>query len=335
MTPFRFSLLGSGQYSPCNSVASTCIDARLGLAPGTTEARHGLVSRHWATPNESSLYMARQAVDKALEQAGMSMCGVDCVIHAGCLVPQIVPNTASLLLDSYGVSGQDCFDVDATCLSFAKALHLAAHMVHCGTHRTILIFSSELPSYGIRPQDPIPYSLFGDGAAAMLVGAAPNEAGENAPSHLVAARFQTFPDGGAYSRCRGGGTLTHPHVAPASDASAFFFEMDGPRLFRQVSRHIGPFMQALLADTGIAMSDIHHFVPHQASAQSLEQMCKKLHIPPQRLVRILETHGNQVAASIPTALNSLLHSGKLHKGQLVLLLGAAAGVSLGAVLVRY
>ena len=102
-----------------------------------------------------------------------------------------------------------------------------------------------------------------------------------------------------------------------------------------VATRFAPFLDRVLDEAGVARADLSLVVPHQASGLGLRYLREKLGFPPGQVVDILATHGNQVSASIPTALDAAIASGRLHRGDLVLLLGTGAGLTLGAVLLRY
>ena len=75
-------------------------------------------------------------------------------------------------------------------------------------------------------------------------------------------------------------------------------------------------------------------VPHQASVHALHLMRRRLGIPAAKLVDLLAERGNQVAASIPSMLDDALVSGRAKKGDLILLLGTTAGITLGGAVIR-
>ena len=83
------------------------------------------------------------------------------------------------------------------------------------------------------------------------------------------------------------------------------------------------------------MRDIDLVVPHQASAAALEHLKRSLPTLRERVVDIFADHGNQIAASMPSALHHAIAAGRLARGDLAFLVGTAAGVSLGGAVIRY
>ncbi|MDI9314250.1 MAG: 3-oxoacyl-[acyl-carrier-protein] synthase III C-terminal domain-containing protein [Hydrotalea sp.] len=308
------------------------IDKMAGMAEGYTEERTHIHQRYWVSEGETTLSMAKAASEEALAKAKLTIDDIDCVINAGVLVPQIIPSTSSLLLYEFGTSKQDCFDVDCTCLSFVKALDIADSLAQTKDYKHILIFTSEIASYGIQDGHHDVKSLFGDGAVAMILT---KEKG--AKSHVMGSVFQAFPDGGAFSQVRGGGTRTHPKANRGNlpELNSYDFEMQGPKVFKVASKNFPSFMKSVLEKANVKMEDIDYIIPHQASYQSIIQIQRRLGVNDNKVMRTIENYGNQVSVSIPNAFYDLFSSGQLKSGDKVMFLGAAAGLVLGAVVLQY
>lgn len=327
-----FKIAAMGRYLPKRCVMSKDIDKMAGMAEGYTEERTHIHQRYWVSEGETTLSMAKAASEEALAKAKLTIDDIDCVINAGVLVPQIIPSTSSLLLYEFGTSKQDCFDVDCTCLSFVKALDIADSLAQTKDYKHILIFTSEIASYGIQDGHHDVKSLFGDGAVAMILT---KEKG--AKSHVMGSVFQAFPDGGAFSQVRGGGTRTHPKANRGNlpELNSYDFEMQGPKVFKVASKNFPSFMKSVLEKANVKMEDIDYIIPHQASYQSIIQIQRRLGVNDNKVMRTIENYGNQVSVSIPNAFYDLFSSGQLKSGDKVMFLGAAAGLVLGAVVLQY
>ena len=328
----NFKVVSLGRYLPSRCLESQEVDEILGVANGSVFERTRIKTRYWADENESTIFMAKKAADEALASAGMGMEDIDCVINAGALIPQLIPCTASLLLSEYDVSGKDCFDINNTCLSFLKAMEMAGCLLHQGKFQRILIFASELPSYGMRKENHETFAMFGDGAMAMVLESASH--GQH-NSKILSSVFKTFPDGGSYNRYRAGGTLTHPKYNEGHDSSSFYFEMDGTKLYKIAYKEFPRLFKKLLAEAGIEKDDIVHVVPHQASYQGIKYIERALRFKENQFVNIVSDYGNQVSVSIPHAFYHLINSGKIKHGDKIMFLGAAAGVILGGMIIEY
>lgn len=327
----NFNISSLGRYLPVKSVSSEEIDLISKIPLGSTKQKTFINYRYWAQAHETTLFMAKQAVDDALRKANLRIDDIDCVINAGCLVPQMIPSTSSLLLAQYKTSKQDCFDIDCTCLSFLRAMDIAINLLQTNRYRRILIFSSELASYGINKDNQNTFGLFGDGAIALILD---NDQKAH-QSRLHAVCFETYPEASQHAQYRGCGTLTHPKSNNPIPENNFSFEMNGPKLFRTAYKEFPEFLKRLLERSEISKEDIKYFIPHQASYQSMVLIQKALALEDLEMINIISEHGNQVSASLPNALYSLVDSGGLKTGDKVLFLGAAAGMVLGGMILEY
>jgi 3-oxoacyl-[acyl-carrier-protein] synthase III len=328
-------ILGSGCHHPARRLPSSDFDTQLGLAPGASEAATGVAWRGVADAGETASWMAARAAQAALSAAGIGGDALDAIVSTCAVMEQPIPCQAALVQRALGLgdSGIPAFDLNATCLGFLVALDLVAAGIASGRYRRVLVVASELPSRGLRADDPLTAPLFGDGAAALVLGAA--TPGED--SALLAWRMETYADSADACRIRGGGTRIAPGD-PAHreiDPDVYRFEMDGPATFRLAGRRLPRLLERLLASAGVGLDAIDCVVPHQASGGGLDRIVRALRLPEARVVRILAEHGNQVAASLPHALHHAIVEGRLQRGQTCLLLGTGAGLSLAGAVLRY
>jgi 3-oxoacyl-[acyl-carrier-protein] synthase-3 len=108
--------------------------------------------------------------------------------------------------------------------------------------------------------------------------------------------------------------------------------MDGRKVFKLAAAHIKPFQAHLLQLAGCQIDDINWVVPHQGSHLGIAHIHKILGIATDKVINIYREHGNQVGASIPTALHEIVDDGRWQKGNKVMLMGTAASLSLAAVI---
>lgn len=341
-------ILGSGQYRPEVVVESVEFDRRWGRPDGWTERQCGVARRHRASARETSSWMGARAAEAALAAAGLAARDVDCIVSACSVMEQPIPCLGVQIQQQLGLgeSGIPAFDVNATCLGFVAALDLVACALLAGRYRRVLVVSSEVPSAGLDPDDPATAPLFGDGAAAVVLGRAAGDAGRGARdrasgdrdtdgSALLACRISTFGVGHELCQLRAGGTRLRVGDDAIAFAAGARFAMDGRGLYRLTRSHLPGFVDQLLARAGRGLGDVDCIVLHQASGQALDHMVAVLGLPPERVVRMLPDVGNLVAASLPTALHHAIASGRLERGATCLLLGTGAGVSLGGAVLRY
>lgn len=321
----RLRIAGTGHFVPGRVVLSTDLDRQLGFAQGSLERLSGVFSRYVCRDEDDQIAMAAAAAGLAMQKAGIGPEDVDLVIGA-CGVPyQPLPATAPLVMHRLGIpeGSAAAFDVNASCLSFLTGIDLAAGRIAIGQSRVALVFSAEIASRALPwKEQPDVAALFGDGAAAVVLVAA-----SEGDSTIRASVMRTYPS--AYEACGigAGGTRFDFQRQPAEFAAHTLFHMDGRALFRVTHRHFPRFVDELLAAAGWARDDVDVVVPHQASPLALEHMIKQTGMSGERVVNIAARFGNQIAASIPTALDIAWAEGRITKGTKLLLLGTSAGVS--------
>ena len=320
MIPLR--LLGVGKAVPSQIVTARDLDQRFGYPVGYTFEKSGVAARFMATPGENQAQLAADALRDALAHANLPAASVDLVISA-CAVPQqALPNTAGFIAMHAGLpDGTASFDVNASCLGFVAALRVAAGLLGSNGYRRIAVVASDLASRGVDWSDAESSLIFGDGAAAVIVDAGDGGSG------IRAFRMETYPAGRAFCEIRGGGTERNPRAG--ADPSDYLFHMDGKAVFKLASKVMPDFLDQLMAGCEGGLDGVDVVVPHQASALALRHIAKLLNVQDDKIVRIYEQHGNQVAASIPFALHHAMTSGLARPGSRVLLLGTAAGLTIG------
>lgn len=325
ITPLR--LLATGSALPSIRISSEGLDDRLGKSRGYVRQRSGLSHRYHAAATETQAGLGAAALREAVHRAGITPSSIDLLISACAIPVQILPCTATHLIRTAGLpEGTPGFDVNMSCASFVVALGIAGGLLQTTSYRRIAIVSSELPSRGLNWDDEDSSLIFGDGAACAIVERGGGEGG------IAAYRMESYVNEGDWCEVRAGGTRSNPVVGMRSED--FYFAMRGRKVFKMAARYLKRFQDRLLDAAGCEIDDIDWIVPHQASHLGLSHAARALGLREDRVVSIYRQYGNQVAASIPTALHELATGGRMRNGQRVMLLGTAASLSLaGMVLV--
>jgi 3-oxoacyl-[acyl-carrier-protein] synthase-3 len=265
-----------------------------------------------ADADETTSMMAAAAARGALADAGWQPNDLDALIGASSVMEQPIPGTAALIGARLGVRGAAGFDVNATCLSALVGLDLAITGIAAGKWRRVLIAGADLPSRAIDPADAELAAIFGDGGAALAVAAGAQE--------LLASRFETYGEHADLCALEAGGTRLDPRGERDAFLAATRFRMTGSALYRATARVFPPFLDRLLAAAGVRAADLDLVV---------------LGVGAERMIDIFDAYGNQVAASLPHALHIARRTGRLEPGMTVLLVGSAAGISLGGMVIRW
>ncbi|QZY54024.1 beta-ketoacyl-ACP synthase III [Crassaminicella profunda] len=334
MSVRNVKILGVGKYLPKKAVMSEEIDHRLRKKCGWTEKNIGVTKRYFIK-NETASSMGAYAAKEAVKHAGIKLEDISCIICASGSMEQPIPCTASLIQKELGLekSGIPSFDINSTCLSFVTALDTLSYLVEGGRYENVLIVSSEIASVGINWKDDKSAALFGDGAAAVVLGKTPLQ--EN--SKIIYSKMMTFSEGAHLSEIYGGGSKFPPNLHNLTEETKeqFLFSMDGVKIFKMARKIMPNFVNTIWKESGLTIDDITLVIPHQASKSSMELIRKHLNIPKDKWFSIVKNHGNMIAASIPTALYEAIKEEKIKRGDVVILLGTSAGLSLGGLLFEY
>lgn len=286
--------------------------------------------RPLAGADDTTSGMAALAARDALDAAGWAARDVDVLIGASSVMEQPIPGTATLIQRRLGIGAHAgaAFDVNATCLSALVALDVALMGIAAGRWRRVLIAGADLPRRAIDPADHATAAIFGDGAAALAVA-------DGGTQRLLASRFESWGDHADLCTLAAGGTRVDPFGDPAAFRDAARFRMNGPALYRATARLFPAFLDRLLGAAGVTRDAIDVIVPHQASRPAIGHLARVIGGDPARIVDILDGHGNQVASSLPHALHVARTTGRLAPGAHVLLIGSAAGIGLGGMVIRW
>ncbi len=320
-------IIATGIALPETRVTSDQLDIQLGKPKGYVEKRSGITWRYHATPQASQAELAASALHNALTAADLSPSSVDLVICACAVAIQALPCSAVHILRAAAMpSGVAGFDINSSCVSFISAMEVAAGLLNSRAYRRIAIVSADLASRGIDWNHEESSLIFGDGAACAIV-----ERGDG-QSKILASLIETWPEGSELCEIKAGGTRRNPRSGICD--SDFLFHMQAKPLFRYASSLIEDYFARLLHKSGVTLADIGTVIPHQASHLSLKHMRKRLQVPESVLIDIYRYYGNQVAASIPTALHEAITGNRLPPGKPAMLIGTAAGLTLaGMVLI--
>jgi 3-oxoacyl-[acyl-carrier-protein] synthase-3 len=255
--------------------------------------------------------LAIEAGLAALEKAGRRPDEIDGVILATTTPDQIVPGTSATVQDGLGITG-GAFDVNAACSGFVYALAVAHGMLAIGSER-LLVIGSDTLSRITDWDDRSVAVLVGDGAGAVVLERV------DGPGQLLS--FKLGADGSARHllKCDHGGYLY----------------MDGKEIFRKAVRVVVESAEAAIAEAGLTTDQIDVMVPHQANLRIIQAACQRLGIPEEKAVMVIDRYGNTSSASIPLALVDALDTGRLQKGDHVLLTGFGGGMTWASAVLRW
>jgi 3-oxoacyl-[acyl-carrier-protein] synthase-3 len=291
--------------------------------------RVGIRERHIAGPGVATSDLGKEAALVAIERAGITPEDIG-VIITGTVTPDMMfPSTACLIQHKIGAHHAWGFDLSAACSAFTYSLTTASQLVATGAHEHALVVGADVMSSIIDYKDRATCVLFGDGAGAVVVSAAKDGEGS-----ILDFEHEIDGSGGDALFMPAGGSLRPPSHETV-DQRMHYVKQDGRAVFKFAVRKTEEIARRILSRNGLKPSDLDLFISHQANRRIIESATEKLGLGPDKTLINIEKFGNTTAATIPLALNDAVCSGRLKKGDLVLLASVGAGFTVGAVLLRW
>ena len=316
-------------YVPPRVLSNADLEKMLDTSDEWIVQRVGIRERHIADPGTATSDLGTEAAIAAIARAGLTPNDID-VIVVGTVTPDMMfPSTACLIQNKIGARHAWGFDLSAACSAFTYSLTTASQLVATGAHDHALVVGADVMSSILDYTDRSTCVLFGDGAGAVVVSASTGEDG-------VILDFEHEIDGsGGRALCMPAGGSLRPPSHDTIDERLHYVKQDGRAVFKFAVRKTEEIARRVLARHGIKPSDLDLFVSHQANKRIIMAAAENLDLDPARVMINIERFGNTTAATIPLALNDAICSGRLKKGDLVLLASVGAGFTVGAVLLRW
>ena len=327
------SVAGWGVALPERRVSNDDLAARLDTSDEWIVERSGIRERRWAGPGETTGPLALAAARRALERAGRAPAEVDLIAVATTTPERPIPSTAALVAAGLGTTA-GALDLNAACAGFVYGLTAVSSLLQAGVARTAVLVGADTMTSVVDPDDRATAVLFGDGAGAVVLTGGPDAAGEPGAPGLVAGDLVNDPDGVELLVVPAGGSARPASTATVA-AGQHYLQMDGREVFRRAVRAVEASILRTLDRGGARPDDIALFVPHQANARIVDAVLSRTGLDPARTSGSVERYGNTSAASIPLALAEAADAGTLHAGDLVLLCGFGAGLTVGTALWRW
>jgi len=316
-------------YVPPRLLTNADLERMVDTSDEWIRQRTGIRERHIVDAGVATSDLGAEAAAKAIQRAGLTPDDID-VIIVGTVTPDMLfPSTACIIQHKIGARRAWGFDLSAACSAFTYALTTGSQLVASGAYERALIVGADVMSSIIDYQDRSTCVLFGDGAGAVVVVAA--KPGDGA---IIDFEHEIDGGGGHALKMPAGGSL-HPASHETVDQRMHYVKQDGQTVFKFAVRKTEEISRRLIERNGLSPADIDLFVSHQANGRIIQAATEKLGIDPAKVVINIDKFGNTTAATIPLALNDAVCSGRLKKGDLVLLASVGAGFTVGGVLLRW
>jgi 3-oxoacyl-[acyl-carrier-protein] synthase-3 len=321
--PFA-SITGWGHGMPPAVLTNEDLSTFLDTSDEWITTRTGMKERRIS--HVSAIEMATVASARALACAGLDPAGVDLIVYGGCSNEEAVPNSASGVQALLGASRAAAMDVNTACTSFLYGLSTATSMIRTGVVRNAVVIGVELISRYMDWSNRNVAVLFGDGAAAVVLQATDQESG------VLASVLGCDVEARASLRVRGIGCGYAGRDVTLGDT---LWDFDGQVIFKRAVKGMSEASAKVLGQAGITADDVDLVVPHQANLRIIEAVAKYAGIGMDRVMVTVQKYGNMSAATVPVSLVEALTDGRIKPGGLILMPGFGAGLTFGALLLRW
>ncbi len=324
----RACVAGWGTALPEQRLTNAELEQRVETSDQWIVERTGIRERRVAGPGESTASLAIEAGAAAIKHAGLTPDAIDLLVVATATPEQLIPHTGAFVADGLGIHCGS-FDLNAGCAGFVYELVIGSSMLAGGNLQHVLIVGAETLSRFVDPLDRATCILFGDGAAAFVLSASPDDGPGILSWELgcdgSATGLLALPAGGS----------RRPTTAETVANREHFIKMVGPEVFRRAVRIVIESATTALDRAGVTVDDLTWFAPHQANIRIIEAAAGRLGIPPERTLVNIDHYGNTSAASIPLVLAEAADDGRINDGDLVLISGFGAGLTWGSAVLRW
>ena len=317
-------IAGTGRCLPEKVVTNLDLEKQVDTTDEWIRTRTGIRQRHIALPGQTTGDLAFEASLRAMQAAGVVAADIDLIV-LGTTTPDIIfPSTACLLQHRLGANGCAAFDVNAACSGFLYALGIANQFVRSGTSKCALVVGAETLSRMIDWSDRGTCVLFGDGAGAVVLKADDETGILSTHLHADGAHKELLYNPVGVSV----GFKDEPNHGVK-------VMMSGNDVFKVAVKTLDAVVEETLAHHGLDRHAIDWLIPHQANLRIITATARRLDMPMERVIVTVDRHGNTSAASVPLALDEAVRSGKVKRGELLLLEAFGGGFTWGSALLRY
>jgi 3-oxoacyl-[acyl-carrier-protein] synthase-3 len=322
------SITGIGSYVPERIMTNAELEKLVDTSDEWITTRTGIKQRRIAAAGVFTSDLAAEAARRAMAMAGVTADQIDLIIVATITPDMPFPNTACLVQQKLGARRVPAFDIEAACSGFLYALEVGQNFIAARTFETVLVIGAEKLSAITNWKDRNTCVLFGDGAGAVILQNRPNSHGLlttalGADGHK--ADLLSMPGGG--SRC--------PASVQTVADDLHFLRMDGKETFKNAVQAMCNATKEVLSRCEIDISRIRCVIPHQANRRIIDAVAERIGATPEQVFVNLQKYGNTSAASVVIALDEAVRSGRVRRGDLILIMAFGAGLTWGAAVVEW
>lgn len=329
----RARIAGLGMYVPDRVVTNHDLAEWMDTSDEWIAERTGIRERHYVREGQGTSDQALEAAKRALHQAGLTASDLDFIIFATLSPDYMFPGCGVLLQEKLGCDTIGALDVRTQCTGFVYGLSVADAYIRSGFYKRILLVGAETQSMGLNftTEGRDMAVIFADGAGAAVLVAGDDD-GPGVLETVLHSEGRFAKDlWMEVPTC----LVPSTQVPKLIEEGRHYPRMNGREVFKHATRRFVEAIEEVLARIGATIDDVALVVPHQANKRISDAVAERLHLPPERIAVNVQKYGNTTAASIPIAFCEAVDEGRLHPGDLVVLVAFGSGFTWGATALRW
>ena len=326
----RAKITALGAYVPPRILSNADLEKLVETSNEWILERTGIRERHLVDRGVAASDLAVEAVKDMVARHNVDLSTIEVVI-VGTVTPDMMyPSTACLVQKKLGLEHVWGFDISAGCSGFVYSLTTGVKLVESGAHKKVLVIGADVNSSMIDYSDRATCVIFGDGAGAVLLE--PAEEGEDVGFVDFVHQVEGF--GGEYLCQPGGGSL-NPSSHETVDKKMHYVHQDGQQVFKYAVKKMAEMTERVLAKNNLTGADVDCFISHQANKRIITATADRLKMPREKVIINIEDYGNTTAGTIPLAMKTAVDTGRLKKGDTLLIAAVGAGFTSGASIIKW
>lgn len=304
-------IIGIGRSLPEKILTNLELEQQMDTSDEWIRTMTGIEERRIAGDDQDTSHMAREAAQKAIDDAGIDPAEIGLILVATVTPDQPFPSISCVIQQEIGAVNAAAMDLSAACAGFMYGVVTAKQFIESDVYKYVLVVGVEKLSKITDWEDRNTAVLFGDGAGAVVLGKVSKGRG--------ILSFELGADGS------GGKHLYQDE----------YLMMNGREVFKFAVRQMGESAMNVIEKAGLEKEEVDFLIPHQANIRIMEASRQRLDLPIEKMSRTIHKYGNTSAASIPISLVEDMEEGRIKDDDVIVMVGFGGGLTWGAIAMRW
>ena len=319
-------IIGLGSYIPEKVYDNAYMESIVETNDEWITRRTGIKERHVSADDEYTTDIAAKAAEEAIKDAGISPEDIDLILLATVTPDYFTPSCACVVQDKIGAVNAMAMDYNAACSGFVVGVIMADQFIKTGAYKNVLVIAADVLTKATDYKDRATCALFGDAAGAAVMTATDEpgvisfDMGSDGSGHSALTSLAFRNDSEEIEKRIGGRKET--------------IWMAGQAVMKFAVKAMADSSNRALEKAGLTYDDIALVVPHQANYRIVDSAIKRMGISEDKIILTIDKYGNTSASCIPVAFNEAVKTGRVKKGDKVVLVGFGSGLTYAACVIQ-